>query len=76
MKSPVYCDINYAVRIHDQILNVSGGRPGVLDLGRLDSILEHVQNDWIKSMKIFVSVITIFIQVGPVRSAVPPPSFG
>ena len=45
MELLAYFDVHYAVQIHDQIINISGGRFGVLDLGRLESILVHVQND-------------------------------
>lgn len=43
--SHIYFDLDYAIRTHDKILEVSGGHPGVLDAGRLDSILQHIQND-------------------------------
>lgn len=42
MELLAYFDVHYAVQIHDQIINISGGRFGVLDLGRLESILVHV----------------------------------
>lgn len=41
----IYFDIHYAVKTHDKILEVSGGNPGVIDLGRLESVLEHIKND-------------------------------
>jgi death-on-curing protein len=41
----IYVDVNYAIRTHDKILEISGGWPGILDGGRLESILEHIQND-------------------------------
>jgi death on curing protein len=41
----IYFDVAHAVSTHDTILRISEGRPGILDLGRLESILEHVQND-------------------------------
>jgi death on curing protein len=40
-----YCDIHYAVEKHDAVLEKSGGMSGVLDLGSLESILHHIQND-------------------------------
>lgn len=43
--SYIYFDVAYATRAHDKILEVSGGLPGVIDEGRLDSILEHIRND-------------------------------
>ena len=45
MEQILYFDLQHAIDTHDQILKISGGRPGILDKGRLDSILEHVQND-------------------------------
>jgi death on curing protein len=41
----IYFDAKHAVETHDLILKISEGRPGILDLGRLESILEHIQND-------------------------------
>jgi death on curing protein len=41
----IYFDVKHAVNTHDIILRISAGRPGILDLGRLESILQHVQND-------------------------------
>ncbi len=41
----IYFEIDYAVRVHDDVLDKSGGMQGVLDLGRLDSVLTHIQND-------------------------------
>jgi len=43
--SYIYFDLKHAVATHDKILEVSGGRSGVLDAGRLDSIFQHIQND-------------------------------
>ncbi|NBC05008.1 MAG: type II toxin-antitoxin system death-on-curing family toxin [Bacteroidetes bacterium] len=40
-----YFDIKYAIEIHDFIINESGGSHGVNDLGLLESVLEHLQND-------------------------------
>jgi death-on-curing protein len=40
-----YPATNYAVFAHDEILAISGGLSGVLDIGRLTSILTHIQND-------------------------------
>jgi death-on-curing protein len=45
MLSYFYFDVGLATHIHDQIIRISGGRSGHLDLGRLDSILEHLKND-------------------------------
>ncbi len=40
-----YFDIHYAVKEHDWIIDNSGGLSGVMDLGLLESPLEHIQND-------------------------------
>ncbi|GBH21560.1 Fic family protein [Pseudomonas syringae pv. actinidiae] len=40
-----YFDIDHAVGIHDWIIENSGGREGVLNIGNLESPLCHVQND-------------------------------
>jgi death-on-curing protein len=41
----IYFDLEYAIRTHDKILEVSGGRPGIIDAGRIESVLDHIQND-------------------------------
>src|SRR5688572_19813834 len=41
----IYIDIEYAIKTHDKILQVSGGIAGIIDQGRLESTLEHIQND-------------------------------
>ena len=41
----LYFDIEYAIKTHDKILEISGGIKGVIDTGRLESILQHIQND-------------------------------
>ncbi len=41
----IYFGIDYAVKVHDDVLEKSGGKTGVLDLGRLESVLHHIQND-------------------------------
>lgn len=41
----LYFDTEYAVKTHDKILEISGGRHGIIDSGRLESILQHIQND-------------------------------
>lgn len=40
-----YFDMAHAVRTHDWIIEHSGGLEGVVDLGLLESPLEHIQND-------------------------------
>jgi len=41
----IYADIARAVHIHDKILEMSGGSPGVKSLGELESVLQHIMND-------------------------------
>lgn len=41
----LYFDIEHAIQIHDFIIKKSGGLEGARDLGLLDSVLEHIQND-------------------------------
>ena len=40
-----YFDIEHAISTHDFIINESGGSHGVNDLGLLESVLDHIQND-------------------------------
>ena len=40
-----YFDIHYAVRLHDWIIENSGGSSGSIHLGLLESALENIQND-------------------------------
>lgn len=41
----LYFDVLHAVNVHDWIIEHSGGLSGTKDVGRLDSVLEHIQND-------------------------------
>ena len=41
----LYFDAQHAVDVHDWIIENSGGLPGLKDLGQLESVLEHIQND-------------------------------
>ncbi|MDN5201148.1 type II toxin-antitoxin system death-on-curing family toxin [Fulvivirgaceae bacterium BMA10] len=41
-----YFTIEYAIKEHDFIINESGGSHGVNNLGLLESVLEHIQNDF------------------------------
>ena len=41
----LYFDQKHAVDIHDWIIENSGGLAGTKDLGALESILDHIQND-------------------------------
>jgi death-on-curing protein len=40
-----YFNVHFAIIVHDKILELSGGRKGMRDVGLLSSVLEHVQND-------------------------------
>ena len=40
-----YFDIEHAIKLHDWIINNSGGLPGNREIGLLDSALQHIQND-------------------------------
>lgn len=41
-----YFDIRHAVAVHDKIIERSGGLHGIRDQGVLESVLDHIQNDW------------------------------
>lgn len=41
----LYFDVQHAVAVHDWIIENSGGLPGLKDLGQLESVLQHIQND-------------------------------
>ena len=41
----IYFTTEYAVKLHDKIIEISGGRPGIKDYGNIDSPLAHIQND-------------------------------
>lgn len=41
----LYFDTRHAVLVHDWIIENSGGMHGTKDLGQLDSVLDHIQND-------------------------------
>lgn len=42
----IYIDIKQAIEIHKTTVKVSGGgSDGILDAGRLESVLQHIQND-------------------------------
>ena len=40
-----YFDTNHAIKVHDWIIENSGGLSGNREIGFLDSVLEHIQND-------------------------------
>lgn len=35
----------YAIKVHDKIIEISGGQPGIKNYGNLDSPLNHLDND-------------------------------
>jgi death-on-curing protein len=41
----LYFNAQHAVDVHDWIIEHSGGLPGLKDLGQLESVLQHIQND-------------------------------
>nr|VFJ57827.1 MAG: death on curing protein [Candidatus Kentron sp. DK] len=42
----VYLTLRQAIEIHEKTVDVSGGGSvGLLDTGKLDAVLEHIQND-------------------------------
>lgn len=41
----LYFDAQHAVAVHDWIIENTGGMAGIKDLGQLDSVLQHIQND-------------------------------
>ena len=41
----LYFDTQHAIDVHDEIINTTGGLPGIINLGLLESVLEHIQND-------------------------------
>lgn len=41
----LYFDARHAVDVHDWIIKHSGGLAGLKDLGQLESVLQHIQND-------------------------------
>jgi death on curing protein len=45
MEEIIYFDIQHAIAVHDAIIEKSGGRHGLNDIGLLESVLSHVQNE-------------------------------
>lgn len=41
----LYFSTEYAIKTHDNIIEISGGISGIKDFGNLESPLEHIQND-------------------------------
>ena len=40
-----YIDIDFAINIHDYVIDEIGGLKGIKDYGQLESVLIHIQND-------------------------------
>ncbi|MGY4105609.1 type II toxin-antitoxin system death-on-curing family toxin [Ignavigranum ruoffiae] len=40
-----YIDLEFAIKVHDMIINKSGGMEGIRDVGQLESVLFHIKND-------------------------------
>lgn len=40
-----YFKAGYAIKIHDKIIEMSGGKSGLKDYGNIDSPLTHIKND-------------------------------
>lgn len=45
METYVYFDIEHVIRTHDFIIENSGGNSGIIEIGKIESVLEHIQND-------------------------------
>lgn len=41
----IYFDVHFAVKIHDAIIEKSGGLSGTKNIGQIESPLEHIKND-------------------------------
>lgn len=41
----IFFDIQHAIQVHDDIIEKSGGIKGVLNIGLIESVLDHIQND-------------------------------
>ncbi|MCT7557607.1 type II toxin-antitoxin system death-on-curing family toxin [Aliarcobacter butzleri] len=41
----LYFDIEFAIKIHDKIIEMSGGREGANDIGLASSVLDFIKND-------------------------------
>ena len=45
MGTYIYFDIEHAIRTHDFIIENSGGSSGIIEIGKVESVLDHIQND-------------------------------
>jgi death-on-curing protein len=41
-----YFDSAHAINVHDEIINQSGGLMGIININLLESVLEHIKNDF------------------------------
>ena len=41
----LYFDTQHAIGVHDNIIDTTGGLSGIINIGLLESALEHVKND-------------------------------
>lgn len=41
----LYLDTQHAIGVHDNIIETTGGLTGVINIGLLDSVIEHIKND-------------------------------
>lgn len=41
----IYFDIHFAQAIHDEIIDLSGGKSGIINIGLVDSVLEFIKDD-------------------------------
>ncbi len=41
----IFFDIQHAIQVHDDIIEKSGGIKGVLNIGLIESVLQHIQSD-------------------------------
>jgi len=41
----LYFDVQHSVAVHDWIIDQTGGLPGLKELGQLESVMCHIQND-------------------------------
>lgn len=41
-----YFDSSHAIKVHDEIINNSGGLLGIINRGLIESVLEHLRNDY------------------------------
>jgi death-on-curing protein len=71
----LYFDKQHAIFVHDNIIEISGGNPGALNLGLLDSVLEHIKND-LYYPTIEEKITHLFFSVNRVHSKSPTNTFG